>query len=285
MPDPDRLVRTLFKAADAVKQTPGRKGRFVSLHHVDDILIAGDMHGHLANFQAIYQAADLAHHPRRHLVLQELVHGKHFYPTGGDKSHQLVDLFAALKLQFPQQVHYLLGNHELAQWSDRFIMKDDRDLNALFRVGVEEAYGSRGDEIYQAYMRLFSVLPLALRTPNRIFISHSLPRSKFMDAFQLRLLETDAFAATDLNVGGVVYELTWGRDTRPETCAAFLQRVDCDWLVTGHIAQETGFALPNPQQLIVDCCDRPAAYTLLATQRPITQDEFINSVRMIAPST
>jgi hypothetical protein len=253
----------------------------VPLQDADEVLIAGDMHGHIANFQAIYQAADLAKNPRRHLVLQEVVHGPFFYPLGGDKSHQLLDLFAALKNQFPRQVHLLMGNHELAQWTDRFIMKDERDLNALFRAGVEEAYGEHGAAIYAAYMRLFGVLPLALRTSNRIFISHSLPRGKAVDAFELRHLETEAFSPADLTVGGSVYELLWGRDTRPETCAAFLKKVECDWLVSGHIAQEAGYAWPNRQQLIVDCCERPAAYTLLSTKRPITAEEFTNSLRLL----
>src|SRR5829696_2958525 len=122
MPDPDRLIRTLYKAADAIRQTPGRRGRFVQLADAADVVVAGDLHGHVGNFQAVYRAADLANNPRRHLVLQEVIHGKFTYPNGGDKSHQLLDLFAALKCQYPARVHMLLGNHELAQWSNRMVM-------------------------------------------------------------------------------------------------------------------------------------------------------------------
>jgi hypothetical protein len=282
MPDPDRLLRTLYKATDAVRHTPGRKGRFVQLQGATEVLVAGDMHGHLGNFQAVYKTADLARHPYRHLVLQEVIHGKQQYPGGGDKSHQLVDLFAALKGQFPLQVHMLLGNHELAQWTNRLVMKEDRDLNAVFLDGVRGAYGAKkGPEVYNGYLRLFGTLPLALRTANRIFLSHSLPREKALEQFELRHLETDAFPAEDLTVGGSVFELLWGRDTRAETCAAFLKKVDSDWLVSGHIACETGFARPNPRQIILDCCDTPAAYALLPADRPITADEFAASVRML----
>jgi hypothetical protein len=282
MPDPDRLLRTLFKAADAVRRTPGRMGRFVQLQGAAEVLVAGDLHGHVGNFQAVYQAADLAKNPKRHLVLQEVIHGKFLYPGGGDKSHQLLDLFAALKCQFPSQVHMLLGNHELAQWTNRMVMKEDRDLNVIFTEGVVEAYGpEKGPAIYEAYLRLFGVLPLALRTANRILISHSLPREKAISKFELRHLETDMFPPEDLTVGGSVYELLWGRDTRAETCNAFLKKVDADWLVSGHIAQATGFDRPNPRQIIVDCCDSPAAYVLLPADRPITAEEFAGSIRMI----
>jgi hypothetical protein len=130
-------------------------------------------------------------------------------------------------------------------------------------------------------MRLFGVLPLALRTSNRVFLSHSLPREKFLGRFELRHLETDAFPAEDLTVGGSIYELTWGRDTRPETCNAFLLKVDADWLVTGHIACEAGFARPNPRQLVLDSADSPAAYALLPADRPMTAELFDKSVRLI----
>lgn len=282
MPDPDRLLRTLYKAIDAVRQTPGRSGRFVQLASATELLVAGDLHGHIGNFQEIHKAADLANNPNRHLVLQEVIHGKSAYPGGGDKSHQLVDLFSALKCQFPRQVHMILGNHELAQWTNRMVMKEDRDLNAVFREGVLEAYGlEKGEGIYNTYLRLFGTLPLAIRTANRVFISHSLPRAKHLERFELRHLETDAFPPEDLTVGGSVYELLWGRDTKESTCIAFLQKVDCDWLVSGHITCNAGFAMPNSRQLILDCCDSPAAYALIPTDRALSAEDFKATVRTL----
>jgi len=102
----------------------------------------------LENFRTLLKLADLAAHPRRHFVLQEVVHGPFRYPAGGDKSHQLLDLVAALAVQFPRQVHFLLGNHELSQWTNRRIEKADEDLNDLFRQGIETAYGKRADAVY-----------------------------------------------------------------------------------------------------------------------------------------
>ncbi|HEX3148035.1 MAG TPA: metallophosphoesterase [Gemmataceae bacterium] len=286
MPDPDKLLKTLYKAAEAVRWTAGRKGRFLQAVGATEVIAVGDLHGHVGNFQTIYQAAELAKNPKRHLVLQEVVHGKFLYPGGGDKSHQLLDLFAALKCQFPSQVHLLLGNHELAQWTNRAVLKDDRDLNVAFSEGVMTAYGvEKGRAIYDAYVRLFGVLPLAIRTENRVFISHSLPREKALARFELRHLETDAFPPEDLTVGGSVFELLWGRDTREENCNAFLAKVDADWLVSGHIACEAGFARPNTRQLIVDCCSSPAAYAFFSAIRPLTAEDFAGCVRMIGGSS
>src|SRR5439155_25003548 len=126
---------------------------------------------------------DQARHPRRHLILQELIHSPFHYPAGGDKSHQLVDLLAALKCQFPRQVHLLLGNHELAQGTDSTIFKGDVSYNEMFKTGIATAYGARAGEIYAAYLALFAAVPLAVRTPNRVFLTHSLPAAGRLAAF------------------------------------------------------------------------------------------------------
>jgi hypothetical protein len=215
------------------------------------------------------------------LVLQELVHGKYRYPRGGDKSHQLVDLFCALKNQFPSRVHFLLGNHEMAQWTDRPIIKADEDLNALFVEGIDEAYHGRGAEIYSAYKNLFAALPMAIRTPNRVFLSHSLPTALRGEGFSLELLEKENLTPEDLAAKGGVHSLLWGRDTSQANADAFLRKVESDWLISGHIPAEQGFATPNQRQIIVDCCASPAAYVLFPANRPLTWEELLACVHII----
>jgi hypothetical protein len=278
MPDPNRLLNTLRRSIQAFRDTPGRRGRLVSLEAAQEVLIAGDLHGNLANFSLLLKRADLAGHPERHLVLQEVIHGPHLYPAGGDKSHQLLDLLAALKGQFPRQVHFLLGNHELAQWVDQEVGKGDAKLNGLFRLGVENAYGSRADEVYAAYLELFSVVPLAMRTPNRVFLSHSLPSAKRLPTFDVTVLERDEPAPADLQPGGSVHSLLWGRDTSADTAKAFLARVDADLLITGHIPCEKGFEAPSERQLILDSLGSPACCCLFPTDHPLSLADLLAGV-------
>jgi hypothetical protein len=281
MPPPDRMLTTIRRATEFVRRTPGRAGHLIRLQDCSDVLVAGDLHGHVPNFQAVLKAADLANHPRRHLVLQEVVHGQFRYPTGGDKSHQLVDLFAALKCQYPMRVHLLPGNHELAQWTGRDIAKGTESLNELFREGVAATYGSASEEIYRAYCDLFKALPLALRTPNGVFISHSLPSERYQETFDAARLEVGEYEEKEYAPGGLVYGIVWGRDTSEKTAAAFLAKVGCDLLVTGHIPTDDGFTVPNSRQLIVDCSASPAAYVLIPADRPITHDELVKCVVVI----
>ena len=278
MPDPNRLLSTLHRAVQAFRSTPGRRGRVVHLEDAADVLAAGDLHGNVENFSLLLKRADLGAHPRRHLVLQEVVHGPFRYPTGGDKSHQLVDLVAALKCQYPHQVHLLLGNHELSQWTGRLIAKADDDLNALFQEGVEAAYGSRAKEVYAAYEELFAAIPLAVRTPNRVFLSHSVPTSKRLEGFDLAALERDEHTEEDLILGGLVHALVWGRDTRSTTVEAFLEKVGADLVITGHIPCPEGYEAPNGRQLILDALGTPACYCLFPADRPLTHAELVSCV-------
>ena len=276
------MLMHLRQAIALVRATPGRRGHVVDLENCTEVLVAGDLHGHVAHFQVMLKEADLANHPTRHFVLQELIHGKHRYPRGGDKSHQMVDLFAALKGQFPKQVHYLPGNHEMAQWTGRPVMKADENLNALFREGVIEAYNAEfGPQIYDAYLQLFQELPLVLRTPNRVLICHSLPAARVIGTFDPARLTIEKYDEVDLQSGGSVHSILWGRDTTRENVIAFLEKMNADLIVSGHIASEQGYIIPNDKQVIVDCSESPGGFVQVPADRPITHADLINGVRII----
>lgn len=282
MPDPARLLRTIERAIQAFRYMPGRAGRVLTLPEGCEVLATGDLHGNVENFRLLLEKADLGQQPERHLVFQELVHGPHRYPGGGDKSHQLLDLLAALKFQYPRQVHMLLGNHELAQWTGQWIGKEDEgDLNDVFRQGILTAYGSSAEAIISAYDRLFAAVAVAIRTPNRVFLCHSVPTASRLAAFDYARLQSDDSAEQDYLPGGMIHALVWGRDTRAATAKAFLECVDADWLVTGHIPCLEGFDTPNDRQLILDSQAAPAAYCLFPTDRPLTQEDLVKCVNIL----
>lgn len=254
--------------------TPGRRGRLVQLSGAADVLIVGDLHGHLDNFKQALRIANLGVNSRRHLVFQELIHGPFRYPGGGDKSHQLVDLVAALKVQYSDRVHFLSGNHELAQATSRRITKDSGVLNDLFRAGVVEAYGDMAEEFYRLYLEWFNVTPLALRTANRVLMTHSLPTAPRQLCFNPAILQQDAAPDPEYHPGGSIYDLVWGRDISEEAAGGFLKRMDADLLITGHVPCDRGFDFPNERQIILDSCSEPAGYCLFPADRPLTHADL-----------
>ena len=195
MPDPEKILATVRRATTLFRATPGRSGGLITLDSVaaSEVLVVGDLHGNIPGFRQALEVSALGKNPARHLILQELVHGIRMYPDDkGDRSHQLVDLVCALKCQYPERVHLILGNHELSELTGRVIGKNGVALNALFRQGIETAYGKRADAIYAAYLELFAALPLAVRTPNRVFVCHTIPDGYELDGLDLEVfgLET-----------------------------------------------------------------------------------------------
>jgi hypothetical protein len=274
VPAPDKMLNCLRRAIDFVKSTPGRTGHYIQLQDCDEVFVAGDLHGHIPNFMSILKAADLANNPTRHLVLQELIHSEFFYPDGGDKSHQLVDLYAALKCQFPKQVHYLPGNHELAQMTGRQIAKAGGTQNAVFVEGVKHAYGAMAPDIIRTYNDLFRMCPLALRTPNEVYLCHTVVPPRDLPTFDpMRLLE-ETYDDKDYQPGGISYGIVWGRDTEQTTVDTFLRKVEANFVVTGHIATSDGYQIPNTKQIIVDCASTPAAYLRFRANEPISFEQL-----------
>ncbi len=121
-------------------------------------------------------------------------------------------------------------------------------------------------------------MPVALHTENRVFLSHSLPPSSMLADFDCAALDRDESTEADLLPGGSVHAVVWGRNNRADHVAAFLQRVDADLLITGHIPCDRGFDVPNDLQLILDSLGTPAAYCLFPADRPLTHAELVSHV-------
>jgi hypothetical protein len=283
MPDPRRLINTVKRAAQLFRATPGRHGVLVQLDEAaEDVLVAGDLHGNLAHFQGLLDRARLDRNPRRHLVLQELIHGDSHYPNGGCKSHQLVDLVSALKCQYPERVHLILGNHELSEILQRPILKAGVRTGDAFRQGIAVAYGAQSSQIFAAYIELFESLPLAVKTKNRVFLSHSYPESSSMDrAFDVSILQSQSVRELCRTASGSLHDFVWGRDGQESTALRFANLVQASLLVTGHMPCSDGFRIPNSIQLILDSSRFPACYCLFPSHNSIDLAELRACVRSL----
>jgi hypothetical protein len=282
MPDPQKILATIRKAAELMRSTPGRSGSVIALDDADEVMVVGDLHGNLPAFRQTLAIAALDRHPRRHLVLQELVHEINKNDDDRpDRSHRLVDLVSALKCQYPQRVHLILGNHELSELTGRIIGKDGHALNLRFRRGMELAYGARTQDVYEAYLVLFAALPLAVRTPNRVFVCHTLPDARYLDDLDLALLHADHWPEEAMKRGGTIYALTWGRDNTPETADRFAAMVDADWFVTGHQPCDEGFRQASHRQIIIDGTNPYPAYCLFPALGAVTIESLLKSTHII----
>jgi len=282
MPDPRKLLSTIQRATVQLRATPGRSGGIIALGPATEVMVVGDLHGNLPAFKKALAIAALDRHPGRHLVLQELIHGPLMYPDDkGDRSHQLLDVVAALKCQYPDRAHVILGNHELSELTGRVIGKEGETLNTKFRRGIETAYGTSAQEVYESYKGLFAALPLAVRTKNRVYVCHTIPDATDLDSLDLDLLGADRWPEDSMKRHGTIYALTWGRDTSPETADRFASMVDADFFITGHQPCDQGFRQANHRQIIIDGTDPYPSYCLFPADRPMTIGSLMECVHVI----
>jgi hypothetical protein len=285
MPDPRKVLTTIRRATELLRATPGRTGGIITLEKAAQVMVVGDLHGNISTFKTALGLAALDRHPARHLVLQELIHGPLMYPDDkGDRSHQLLDVFAALKCQYPERAHMILGNHELSELTGRSIGKDGEGLNAKYRRGIDTAYGAASGEIYESYKALFAALPLAVRTRNRVYVCHTLPDELYLAALDLDLLKADHWPEDAMKRGGTIYALTWGRDTMASTADRFAAMVDADFFITGHQACGEGFRQANHRQIIIDGTNPHPCYCLFPADESVTIESLLACVHLFDDS-
>ena len=269
------------QAADANRLCPGRHGNVVHLTAdiADDVMIVADLHGNRLNFLKLLAIADLANHPRRHLIMQEVCHGGPQYPgeTGGCMSHLLLEDCIRLKTEFPGRFHFLLSNHELAELGDFPICKGRRMLNLLFRCGIGEMYGARGEDVRCAYLKFLASCPLAVRVAGGVFISHSCPDHCDREGFDVSIFERPLSAA-DYKSGSPAFKLVWGRDFRAANADAFARAVGAEILIHGHEPCAAGYSAPNKRQVILDGCCSQATYLLLPVGPKLTQADVVSRI-------
>jgi len=280
----ETIIATFAKATEANLQTPARQGNLIQLtpESAAELMVTGDLHGHRRNFNLIRRVAALDKHPRRHLLLQEVCHGGPAYPAnGGCMSHTVLEDVAKLKTQFPDRVHFILGNHELAEISEYPIQKNKQMLNLLFRLGLQQTYGSAAAKVREAYLEFLKSCPLAVRLPGGVFISHSVPEKAdsrpFDKSIFTRTLEPiEYYERTDL------FELVWGRDYREENAKAFAAMLGATVLVNGHEPCPEGYSTPNKVQVILDCCSDKACYAMLPVGENLTQAEIVRRIQKLS---
>jgi hypothetical protein len=279
----ERVISTYTQAAGANLGTTARVGNtiVVTPELGDDVLVAGDLHGHRPNFNAILKIAALDDHPRRHLVVQDVCHGGPAYPSnGGCMSHSMLEDVAALKVKYPDRFHFMLGNHELAELTDFPIVKNQKMLNLFFRYGLQEMYGPATEKVRQAYLGFLKSCPLAVRLPGGLFISHSLPECLDQVGFDKGVLDRP-LEFSDCRERGSVFNMLWGRDYRSENAEIFSRLVGAKVLVHGHDPCAQGYRVPNGVQIIIDCSSKPAAYLLLPTGVELSHAEVVKRVALL----
>lgn len=245
-------VRELFaRAAEQMLKCKLRRGSSVHLPRRGRLLLTGDLHDNPTHMQAVKVAARLERSADHHVVLHELIHGDRLV-NGVDLSYRMLCRVAQLVLQHPGQVHVVLANHELAQAFRQPVSKGAGNNLDLFDAGLEWAFGDDVALVEEGVEELVRAMPIALRTENGIFLSHSLPAPNDMADFDAAIVDRPLVAADYAHRTGSAWKMVWGRDWSAEQVAKLAEAWKVRLFVLGHMHVESGVEAMRPNLLVLN---------------------------------
>ena len=216
------------------------------------------MHGYRQGFGQIVSHAGLKDDPNCRLILQELVHAAPDEKTGQDRSIELLMRAARLKIQHPQQVLMIMGNHDLAQVSGGEISKYGHRVCKAFIDGVKYAFGDNADEVLTALDDFFMSLSLAVRCPGGVLISHSIPSPGKFDQSCVEILNRP-ITRQDMLRNAPAYKWVWGRRHTPEQLETLSAELDVEFFLMAHQHTDAGYNIISRHGAVV-LSDHPAGY-------------------------
>ena len=231
---PNAVADIFRQAADLNTGEERRRGSVVYLGEDCDLVVTGDLHGNRDALAKIIKYSDLSQNPSRRLILQEIIHGPIDPRTGHDRSIEVLLRAARLKIAHPRQVLFLLGNHDVAEITDNEISRDGQPSCKTFASGLNFTFPQAAGEITAALEDFVLSLPLAVRCPNAVLISHSLPTPAKLNDKCFEILDRP-YRMEDLHRGGAAYEWTWGRRHTPELVDTLSERLAIELFIIGHL--------------------------------------------------
>lgn len=278
MTDTINAVEAFEEATKLNLEDPLLEGSLLAFPNYGQLVMTGDLHGHRRNFEKLKRFCRLEHSGARHVVLHELIHEDVATLDGADGSHALLLDAACLKCDFPDQVHFLLSNHELAQINRHEITKNGRVVTRVYEESVFDAYGSAGPAVLEAMYAFVRSFALAGRTANRVFLSHSLPHPRDLAKFDPKVLSRVP-TSDDLRERGSAHAMVWGRYHTKAALDALREMLDVDFFLCGHQPQEDGYGVLHDCMVILASEHNHGVFLPLDLGKPVTLQSLLSSIR------
>lgn len=280
MRNADVVIELFLRAAELNRGSKLRKGSTIHLPAAGRLLMTGDLHDHNPNLVKIVKLAALTEGSDRHVIIHEVIHGEQFV-NGMDLSIRILAKVAALKIAFPEQVHFLQSNHELAQYRGDGILKGNVSVCEVFDQGVDYIYGDRAGDVRQAAKAFIRSYPLAARAAKGILFVHSLPGVRQLEKFDPTILDRDTTEA-DLEPGGHGYVLCWGRYQSQELCDKLAAAWGVDLFIAGHQPAEMGYEMMTRTLMILASNHEHAMVLPLDLSKKYDMDKLMESLVPLA---
>jgi hypothetical protein len=309
-------VRAAFEAGAEANRTAACRVHSIDRISAPGTLIAtGDLHDNPLHFARLVRAADMEERSEEterrrdrgaaehsvssslslsvssptHLVLHEIIHSDRLM-NGMDFSFRALARVAALKARFPERVHTILANHELAQVTGAGIIKDGVKVVEAFNEGVEYAFGDEAADVQAAIADFIYSMPLALkcdcRTPDgrelSILVAHSVPGTALMSRFDATVLSRDLTVADYEPRQGAAHLMVWGRGYDAEQLEDLVERWGVNMFILGHERAENGVMFVPPCAIVLNSDHERGVYLPIDLSNPPRAEQAAGMVVPLA---
>ena len=274
--DAGLVTDLLYQTAELNRKDPRRKGCVIHLPDTGQFLATGDLHDNTPFLQRIVKQAKLDKSADHHVVLHELIHG----PTrlnGMDLSIRTLARACAVKIAYPEQVCFLLSNHELAQRRQEHVYKESGSDVDAFNEGLEHLYDDAGVLVHEAFDEYVDSLPLAVKCANGIMVAHSLPAPRKIELFDKLILKRDLYDP-DYEAEGSATLMVWGRHQNQKIAQELADAWDVEQFIVGHQQAEMGWEEMAHNMLILASDHGHGMCLPIDLSKTYTRDELIEQV-------
>ncbi|KAI4349581.1 hypothetical protein L6164_010154 [Bauhinia variegata] len=201
------------------------------------VKVFGDLHGQFGDLMRLFDEYGFPSTAGDITYIDYLFLGD--YVDRGQHSLETIILLLALKIEYPENVHLIRGNHEAA------------DINALFGFRIEciERMGENdGIWAWTRFNQLFNYLPLAALIEKKIICMHGGIGRSINSVEQIEKLERPI----TMDAGSVILmDLLWSDPTENDSVEGLRPNARGPGLVTFGPDRVTAFCKKNKLQLII----------------------------------
>jgi len=258
----------------------GKPGGLIQLPKKGMLYIVADIQANVDNFLKVFKD-----NPK---LINELSKGKSHLVITGDLIHSpsieqesttqldLLETAMLLKAKFPDNFHFLLGNHCLGEilGNEMLLYKKGKlSEQQYFEKLIKEKYKDNYKKVHEGYVDFLKHLPLVVRTENGIIVSHTGP----IHCWNIKDMNAGIEKFINIFLGGYgrnnkeLYQMLWsrfgdsyveeGRGHDNEDIKRFLSAMNAKVMVVGHTPAR-GYAV-HEQQMVVDSEGAESGYLVV----------------------
>lgn len=204
------------------------RGSLVELPEKGKVLIIADIHGNLKDFNKLMDIWKDFKKDNNHLVLiGDFIHA---IDQVNDKSLEILETVKS-NFEKDSNFHVLLGNHEWSVITSVAIYKKGENLNSKFEILLKQKFQNQWQDKLKEYQNFLRKLPLAVKTENKVFISHAGPAKEIISIEDVINITYVGYLNNRKLVG-----LLWNRygDFDNTDIDSFLKNVGCTAMIVGH---------------------------------------------------